>query len=179
MIPSKIRDDGNYWIQGDIQDTDFAKDMQYLSIHGIIHIPQSNYQQTTAHIPSWVKHTVGWWLDGKIGDSELISAVQWLINQNIISVGVSENSGATSGQNASSQTNTPQSIHSLTENNNSQTSSPQLQQLYAYALKLVNDDRAKYGLAPVSLSNIASAQNHADDQLNVNYFSHWNSNGVK
>jgi uncharacterized protein YkwD len=175
VIPSKIRDDGNYWIQGNIQDSDFAKDIQYLSIHGIIHIPKSNQSQTQ-YIPSWVKHIVGWWIGGKITDSELLSAVQWLINQNIILVGVSENNGAASGQNAALQTNTIQSVP--TENNSSQ-ASPQLQQLYAYALKLVNDDREKYGLSPVSLGNIASAQNHADDQLAVNYFSHWNSNGVK
>ncbi len=169
MIPSKIRDDGNHWIKNEMQDSDFAKDIQYLGIHGMIHI-KSNYQQTT-HIPSWVKHTVGWWLDDKIRDSELLSAVQWLIDQNVIII-ASQNQ-STSGQSTQNMTqNAP------VENNPSQ-ASPQLQQLYAYALKLANDDRAKYGLSPVSLSNIVSAQNHADDQLSVNYFSHWNSKGVK
>jgi len=54
-----------------------------------------------------------------------------------------------------------------------------LPSLYAYALKIVNDDRKANGLNPVALSSIPSAQNHADDQLNLKYFSHWNSEAVK
>jgi len=54
-----------------------------------------------------------------------------------------------------------------------------LPSLYAYALKIVNDDRKANGLGPVALSNIQSAQNHANDQLALKYFSHWNSDGVK
>lgn len=51
--------------------------------------------------------------------------------------------------------------------------------LYQYALEIVNKDRTDHGLHPVVLSQMSSAQNHADDMLSVGYFSHWNSNGVK
>ena len=51
--------------------------------------------------------------------------------------------------------------------------------LYQYALGIVNKDRTDHGLQPVALSQMSSAQNHADDMLSVGYFSHWNSNGVK
>ena len=54
-----------------------------------------------------------------------------------------------------------------------------LASLYVYALKIVNDDRKAHGLNPVALSGINSAQYHADDQLRLQYFSHWNSDGVK
>lgn len=64
-------------------------------------------------------------------------------------------------------------------NDQTQIKSIDLPSLYAYALKIVNDDRKANGLNPVSLSNILSAQKHADDQLNLQYFSHWNSYGVK
>jgi len=60
-----------------------------------------------------------------------------------------------------------------------QTQPIDLPSLYAYALKIVNDDRKANGLGPVALSNIQSAQNHANDQLALKYFSHWNSDGVK
>lgn len=60
-----------------------------------------------------------------------------------------------------------------------QTPPTDLPSLYAYALKIVNDDRKANGLGPVALSNIGSAQNHANDQLALKYFSHWNSDGVK
>ena len=42
-----------------------------------------------------------------------------------------------------------------------------------YALGLINNDRSKFGLPPVSLSNISSAQQHAESMLEYNYFSHW------
>jgi len=52
-------------------------------------------------------------------------------------------------------------------------------QLIQFALKQVNDDREKHGVPPVNLGNNPSAQKHADDMLEVDYFSHWNSDGVK
>lgn len=64
-------------------------------------------------------------------------------------------------------------------NNQQAIQQPNLQDLYSFALKLVNDDRKIKGLSPVMLSTINSAQNHADDQLSLKYFSHWNSDGVK
>jgi signal peptidase I len=51
--------------------------------------------------------------------------------------------------------------------------------LYVYALQIINKDRSDHGLAPVQLSNNISAQKHADDMLQNEYFSHWNTFGVK
>lgn len=56
---------------------------------------------------------------------------------------------------------------------------PTKEDLYQYALAIVNKDRADHGLRSLSLSPISSAQNHADDMLNAEYFSHWNTDGVK
>ncbi len=53
------------------------------------------------------------------------------------------------------------------------------EEMYQYALEIINKDRIDHGVRPVTLSNMSSAQNHADDMLNAGYFSHWNSNGVK
>lgn len=53
------------------------------------------------------------------------------------------------------------------------------EELYQYALQVINEDRKSHGVAPVILSDTTSAQNHADDMLNAKYFSHWNTNGVK
>ena len=52
-------------------------------------------------------------------------------------------------------------------------------QTVAYMLGLINKDRANYGLAPVSLSNMTSAQQHAESMLLNNYFSHWDIHGMK
>ncbi|HYL65674.1 MAG TPA: CAP domain-containing protein [Nitrosopumilaceae archaeon] len=56
---------------------------------------------------------------------------------------------------------------------------PTKEELYQYALQVINQDRKAHRLNPVALSNISSAQNHADDMLNSGYFSHWNTDGVK
>jgi len=52
-------------------------------------------------------------------------------------------------------------------------------QLVQFALEQVNDDREKHGVPPVNLGNNSAAQKHADDSLEFDYFSHWNSEGVK
>lgn len=56
---------------------------------------------------------------------------------------------------------------------------PSIDDLYQYALDLTNEERTERGLAPVTLSSVRSAQDHADDMLRAGYFSHWNTEGVK
>jgi hypothetical protein len=53
------------------------------------------------------------------------------------------------------------------------------QELVDYALGLINSDRQAQGAGNVSLSNLSSAQNHANEMLQFNYFSHWDLNGFK
>lgn len=49
----------------------------------------------------------------------------------------------------------------------------------AYALQLINNDRNAFGVANVTVSNITSAQQHADSMLRYGYFSHWDIYGMK
>ena len=53
------------------------------------------------------------------------------------------------------------------------------EELVNYALVLINNDRQLNGLENVTLSNINSAQVHADNMLNHDFFSHWDLNGYK
>jgi len=48
-----------------------------------------------------------------------------------------------------------------------------------YSLALINQDRMAAGLSNVTLSPIQSAQQHADSMLYYNYFSHWDTQGLK
>jgi uncharacterized protein YkwD len=52
-------------------------------------------------------------------------------------------------------------------------------ELKQYALQRINDDRAEFGLSPVSMSNNRAAQVHADDVLKTRTISHWMTNGEK
>jgi len=51
--------------------------------------------------------------------------------------------------------------------------------LQAYALKLINDDRASFGVGPVTLSSNQAGQQHADSMLTYGYFSHYDTQGYK
>ena len=48
-----------------------------------------------------------------------------------------------------------------------------------YSLTLINKDRVSVGLSPASLSPIQSGQQHADSMLYYDYFSHWDTQGLK
>jgi uncharacterized protein YkwD len=52
-------------------------------------------------------------------------------------------------------------------------------ELKQHALQKINDDRAEFGLSPVSMSNNRAAQIHADDVLKTRTISHWMTNGEK
>lgn len=66
----------------------------------------------------------------------------------------------------------------LTNASNSQTTSPP-SGLFAFALSVINMDRARYGLSNVTLSSITSGQQHAASMLTYGYFSHWDTYGMK
>jgi len=53
------------------------------------------------------------------------------------------------------------------------------EELRNYALFLINTDRAAHGVQNLSLSEVDSAQRHADDMLKYDFFSHWDTNGYK
>jgi len=49
----------------------------------------------------------------------------------------------------------------------------EIRELALYTLKLINDDRAAVGLAPVALGSNAAAQSHAEDLARLDWLSHW------
>ncbi len=53
------------------------------------------------------------------------------------------------------------------------------EELVQYALELINADRAKHNLPPVTLGKNIAAQKHADDMLKYKYISHLDSDGFK
>jgi uncharacterized protein YkwD len=61
----------------------------------------------------------------------------------------------------------------------STTVSPSNDTLYGYSLSLINADRKQYGLSNVTLSSETSGQQHADSMLAQDYFSHWDTYGMK
>jgi uncharacterized protein YkwD len=56
---------------------------------------------------------------------------------------------------------------------------PSHDELVQFALSLINSDRQENGLQNVTLSDINSGQQHAEEMLAYGYFSHWDKNGYK
>lgn len=48
-----------------------------------------------------------------------------------------------------------------------------------YSLGLINKDRKTNGFSTLSLSDVGSAQQHADSEMYFGYFSHWDTQGYK
>jgi len=53
------------------------------------------------------------------------------------------------------------------------------EELVSYALSLINSDRTQNDLSNVSLSSVDSGQQHADNMLTYQFFSHWDTSGYK
>jgi len=69
-----------------------------------------------------------------------------------------------------------------TEPNSIQKSNTQkysYEELVDYTLSLINSDRQTHGLKNVTLSDVDSGQQHAENMLENCYLSHWDTNGYK
>jgi len=90
-IPGWIKNNAKYWSQGQIQDSDFTKGIEYLINQGIMKIPQTKPSSSVSHgIPSWVKNNAKWWSEGQIGDSEFVKGIQYLVQGNILHVSITQ-----------------------------------------------------------------------------------------
>ena len=87
-VPSWIKNNADWWAQGQIGDDVFIQGIQYLVSEDIISVPVTQVtQQSSENIPEWVKNTAGWWAEGSIEDTDFLNGVQHLVKTGIITVG--------------------------------------------------------------------------------------------
>ncbi|MGI0009340.1 MAG: type VI secretion system tube protein Hcp [Nitrosopumilaceae archaeon] len=87
QIPSWIKNNAGWWSEGQIDDSDFVKGMEYLIEQGIMKVPKGQSENIQSNkIPSWVKNNAKWWSEGQIDDSDFVKGVQWLISNGLIKV---------------------------------------------------------------------------------------------
>jgi hypothetical protein len=105
IIPSWIKNNAKYWSQGEIEDSDFTKGIQYLVDQKIMVIPavQSSGNATSQEIPAWIKINAGGWASGQISEDEFVKGIQYLVSNSIIST-------STSGTNSTTSTTTSTSV---------------------------------------------------------------------
>ena len=87
QIPSWIKNNAGWWSEGQIDDSDFVKGMEYLIEQGIMKVPKGQSENIQSDkIPSWVKNNAKWWSEGQIDDSDFVKGIQWLISNGLIKV---------------------------------------------------------------------------------------------
>lgn len=116
-IPNWIKSTTKFWVNGDVNDTDFEKGIQYLIENKIIKISEtSQISQSIQNVPSWIKNLAGMWINGKASDDDFTKAIEYLVNTGIIRVNVQSTQTSTQNQtmliNMQNQT-TPTSITSI------------------------------------------------------------------
>ena len=87
-IPDWVKNNAEWWADGQIDDNTFANGIEYMIKAGIIVVPptQSGAQNADAVIPDWVRNNAEWWADGQIDDNTFANGIQYLIKEGIISV---------------------------------------------------------------------------------------------
>ena len=87
-IPSWIKNNAEWWSQGQIDDKTFAQGIEYMIKEGIIVVPatSSGVAKDDVTIPDWVRNNAAWWAAGQIDDKAFANGLQFLIKEGIISV---------------------------------------------------------------------------------------------
>ena len=87
-IPAWIKNNAEWWADGQIDDGSFVQGIQYLVKEGILKIPPTSQGEGTGsnEIPAWIKNNAGWWAEGAIDDDSFIQGIQFLIKEGIMKV---------------------------------------------------------------------------------------------
>lgn len=90
-IPSWIKKNAAWWSDGQINDPEFAKGIQYLVQENIIDMPaieelEIEEDASITSIPTWVRSNAAWWSDGHLTDVEFANGIKFLISNGLIKV---------------------------------------------------------------------------------------------
>jgi len=90
-IPSWVKKNAMWWSDGQINDPDFAKGIEYLIQENIISVPTTDKnidesEVNTTSIPTWVRHNAAWWSEGHLTDVEFANGIKFLLSSGLIKV---------------------------------------------------------------------------------------------
>lgn len=127
-IPNWIKSTTKLWINGDVNDNDFEKEIQYLIEHKIIKISQTQQNsQSIQRVPHWVKNLAGMWVNGTSSNDDFTKAIEYMVNVGIITVNVpstltnTQNQTTVNVQNQTSPVQIPSVTTIVNQNNTSST----------------------------------------------------------
>jgi len=86
-IPEWVKNVGDYWCNGQIDDTEFINAVQYLIKKDIIDLKNEKSDTLFSNeVPEWVKNNACWWSQDKIKDLDFILGIEYLVNIGTIRV---------------------------------------------------------------------------------------------
>ena len=87
-IPQWVKNNAEWWADGQIDDASFVSGIQYLINQGIMKIPETAQGSGSGSdgIPEWIKGNAEWWAAGQIDDNTFVSGIQWLISNGIMKI---------------------------------------------------------------------------------------------
>ncbi len=90
-IPTWVKKNASWWSDGQINDPDFAKGIEYMIQENIIDVPRDNVDvdeelANITSIPMWVRSNASWWSEGLLTDVEFANGLKYLISNGLIKV---------------------------------------------------------------------------------------------
>lgn len=86
QIPNWLKQITQFWILGDIPDTEYFQTLSFLLDEQIIHVPNTKAPKNIGdnEIPIWIKTNAEKWVKGEISDDEFSIGMQWMLDRKII-----------------------------------------------------------------------------------------------
>jgi hypothetical protein len=152
-IPNWIRNNAKWWQQGQIQDSEFIKGIQYLIEKKIMIIPTTGDKLNKENkIPSWIKNNAGWWANGTISDNDFVFGIQYLVRSGIITIKSNVNQ---------TQSNSDEQCNQYTTAAGKETCLEQLE--YDTKIKNSMQTSTSYVIGPVIFYYVNSESQKSDD----------------
>ncbi|ABX13534.1 hypothetical protein Nmar_1638 [Nitrosopumilus maritimus SCM1] len=89
-IPDWVKKNAMWWSDGQINDPDFAKGIEYLVQENIISVSAAeeivDEDVNITSIPMWVRNNAGWWSEGHLTDVEFANGIKFLMASGLIKV---------------------------------------------------------------------------------------------
>ncbi|MDA1347229.1 MAG: hypothetical protein O3C48_08450 [Crenarchaeota archaeon] len=87
-IPSWIKNNADWWAEGQIDDNSFVQGIQFMIKEDIISIPNlsKSSSESADSVPAWIKNNAGWWAEGQIDDNSFVKGIEYLVKVGIIKV---------------------------------------------------------------------------------------------
>ncbi len=86
-IPEWVKNNSEWWAEGQIDDETFVGAIKYLINAEIISVPEVIVDKSeSSEIPSWVKSNAGWWADGTINEQTFVDGIEFLVKIGIIQI---------------------------------------------------------------------------------------------